>query len=102
MDDQEFDNDGLAQKIATQRETITQREEEIEELRNKIQDRADQGQDLRHVLDELAIEHKLLVEEEIQEKEELKNIKEIRDMREGEATEYGDRLRRLKNEHFNA
>ncbi len=76
------------------------REEEIEDLRNRIQERADQGQDLRHVLDELALEQKLLVEEETQEEEEIYNLKEIRDMRENEAKEYGDRLRQVKQDHF--
>lgn len=45
------DNDGLLQKIETQREVITQREQEIEELRDQIERKADEGADLRHVLD---------------------------------------------------
>lgn len=62
----------------------------------KIESGADKGQDLRHVLDQLALEQKILIEEEQAEEEELKNLREIKDMRETEAREYSQKLRMVK------
>ena len=60
---QEDDNGDIAKKIETQREVITKREEEIDDLRGKIEHGSGHGEDLRHVLDKLALEEKLLIEE---------------------------------------
>jgi len=46
----------MQEKISTQRDVITQRDNEIIELRDKITQRASQGTDLRRVLDKLALE----------------------------------------------
>jgi hypothetical protein len=66
-------------------------------LKNKIEGGADQGQDLREVLDRLAMEQTKIKEEEQQLDDELVKLKDIKKMREQEAKEYNEKLRQVKN-----
>ena len=57
---------------------------------------------MRRLLDKLALEQKLLVEELNQEDDDLQHLREIKEMREAEALDYSEKLRKYKMEHFNS
>ena len=90
----------MGEKVSTQRQNITRREGEITELRDKITGRAGKGDDLRGVLDRLAMEQRRLNEEKKQDEEEIGNVRDIKGMREQERSEYFDKLRQVKDKEF--
>jgi hypothetical protein len=63
--------------------------------------RAEAANDQRRVLDRLAMEQKLLVEQQASDDAELAQLREIKLMRKAEVDEYAARLRKLRNDLFN-
>ena len=95
------DNEDMQEKISTQRETITRRDNEIIDLRDRINYSSNQAEELRKLLDRLAMQKKILAEEKQLDEAEIEQMKQIRIMRKQEEEEQAERLRKTKNEHFN-
>lgn len=47
------------------------------------------------------MDQKILLEQRVMDDAEIQQLREIKDMRKTEADEYGEKLRKVKNDHFN-
>ncbi|CDW87294.1 UNKNOWN [Stylonychia lemnae] len=98
--DGDDENNDMQGKINAQLESIRNKENEIRQLKGKIQTKANEAGDIRRFLDKLVTDQNNLLEEKQNEEKAIQKLKEIRDMRKAEQDEYASKLRKLKNDQF--
>ena len=92
----------LCEKTQEIQDRITQRRQEVDEMRRAIETQAARGRELQAQADHMAISNKQLQTEITDKQNDLHGAKEIKKQREVAGWEAEDRLRNLKNHVFEA